>query len=105
MACGIYLDGHLPNQEEVDNMSVLGNIGVDAGLAGFFQDKPDYNREAWLKMCDKLINRTWMITDEGFFTESGYGDGCYDVYGIKNEAGLYTALEIRFCATCSATSL
>lgn len=96
MICGIYLDGKIPSTEECENMPVIGTIGVDAGMAGFFQDKPDYDSDAWFAMCDKLHNRTWLITDEGFFTESGYGDGSYKVYGIKNAEGLYTALEIRF---------
>lgn len=96
MACGIYLDGKIPPPGEWEQMPAIGTIGVDAGLAGFFQDKPDYDRDAWFAMCDKILNRTWLITDEGFFTESGYGDGSYTVYGIKNAEGLYTALEIRF---------
>ncbi|MBQ8806246.1 MAG: hypothetical protein IJZ68_07140 [Bacteroidaceae bacterium] len=96
MICGIYLEGNKPNPEEWGNMPIIGTIGVDAGLAGFFQDKPDYDRDAWFEMCDKLLNKSWMITEEGFFTESGYGDGSYNVHGVKNEAGLYTALEIRF---------
>lgn len=96
MACGIYLDGKMPAPAEWEKMPVIGNIGVDAGMAGFFQDKPDYDRNAWFALCDKLHNKSWMILPEGFFTNSGYGDGSYEVYGIKNEAGLYTALEIRF---------
>lgn len=96
MACGIYLDGKIPPPGEWEKMAAIGTIGVDAGMAGFFQDKPDYDRDAWFAMCNKLHNRTWLITKEGFCTESGYGDGSYTVYGIKNAEGLYTALEIRF---------
>lgn len=96
MICAIYLDGKIPSQEEWESMSIIGNIGVDAGLAGFFQNKPNYSNEEWLALCDKIANKSWYITDEGFFTESGYGDGSYYVYGRKNNAGLYTALEIRF---------
>lgn len=96
MTCGIYLDGKIPSPAEWHSMPVIGNIGVDAGMAGFFQDKPDYDSDAWFALCDKLTNKSWMITDEGFFTNSGYGDGSYDVHGIKNADGLYTALEIRF---------
>ena len=36
---GIYLDGVIPCQKE---MKEIGSIGVDAGLAGFFHNKPDY---------------------------------------------------------------
>ena len=96
MVCGIYLDGHIPSAGEWNDMENIGQIGVDTGLAGFFQDKPNYNCDEWLAMCDKLRNKSWMIAEEGFFTNSGYGDGSYNVYGIKNAEGLFTALEIRF---------
>lgn len=96
MICGIYLNDAIPSPEELKSMPLIGTIGVDAGLAGFFQDKPDYDQDAWFAMCDKLRNKTWLITDEGFFTNSGYGDGSYAVHGIKNADGLFTALEIRF---------
>ena len=36
---GIYLDGIIPSQK---SMKLLGSIGVDAGLAGFFMNKPVY---------------------------------------------------------------
>lgn len=85
----------------------VANIGVDAGLAGFFADKPDFNDEQWHQLCN------WMFGDEnknfyikrfdndtdGFWTSSGYGDGCYDVYAIRNLVKgklKITALEIRF---------
>lgn len=38
---GIYLDGVIPCQKE---MKKIGDIGVDAGLAGFFHNKPDYEQ-------------------------------------------------------------
>ena len=41
---GIYLDGKIPKQSA---MKTIGEIGVDAGLAGFFFDKPDYDNAAW----------------------------------------------------------
>lgn len=39
---GIYLDGVIPCQKD---MKEIGSIGVDAGLAGFFHNKPDYAPE------------------------------------------------------------
>jgi hypothetical protein len=78
-------------------MSVVGTICVDAGMAGFFQNKPDYDGDDWFEFCDKFnSNNSWLITNEGFCTESGLGDGVYQVWGLKNKEGLYTALEIRF---------
>ena len=58
----------------------VGSAPVDAGLCGFFINKPDYDDEAWMKFCDNLDNDVNTYhTDEGFFTSSGYGDGEYDI--------------------------
>lgn len=62
-----------------------GTVGVDAGLCGFFVNKPDYDDDAWDKFCDDLEEidkggcKNIYHTDEGFFTSSGYGDGTYTV--------------------------
>lgn len=46
---GIYHNGNIPKQNQ---MIKLGEIGVDAGLAGFFHDKPDYDDTQWSAFCD-----------------------------------------------------
>ena len=62
-----------------------GTVGVDAGLCGFFVNKPDYDDEMWSRFCDELEEidkggcKNIYHTDEGFFTSSGYGDGTYTV--------------------------
>lgn len=89
---GIYLDGIVPN---VKLMEEIGEIGVDAGLAGFFMNKPDYNDEEWDDFCDSIRNGNAWIRDEGFFSSSGYGDGSYPVYAYKIDNEI-VALEIRF---------
>ena len=91
--CGIYLGGDLIPEEKFEE---IGTIGVDSGLAGFFQDKPDYGDTQWEKFCDNCDGKDYMIVDEGFFTETGYGDGGYPVFAAKNENGEIVALEIRF---------
>ena len=48
---GIYLDGIMPN---VKLMKQIGSIGVDAGLAGFFMNKP---------VCDRLVHH--VLSDGG----------------------------------------
>lgn len=90
---GIYLDGVIPTQKD---FTEVGSIGVDAGLAGFFENKPNYSDSEWSNFCDALKdgNRAW-ITDAGFFSESGYGDGCYGVY-TKATDDVITSVEIRF---------
>lgn len=89
---GIYLDGIIPPQR---SMVRIGSIGVDAGLAGFFMNKPDYNIYEWREFCDSIRNGDAWIKEEGFFSSSGYGDGCYDVYASKVKDEI-VALEIRF---------
>lgn len=93
---GIYFGGIIPRQE---SMVQLGYIGVDSGLAGFFEDKPDYTDAEWDAFCERINsdrkNAAW-IMGNGFFSESGYGDGAYPVYAHKNKDGKVTALEVRF---------
>lgn len=66
-----------------------------AGLAGFFHNKPDFDDEAWSCFCDKVANGDVWLDDTGFYSSSGYGDGCYGVFANKKN-GEITALEIRF---------
>lgn len=65
---------------ELESMDKIGSIGVDAGMAGFFNDKPDFNDDEWDKLCDKVNKgNAWCLYD-GIFSSSGYGDGSYEVY-------------------------
>ena len=89
---GIYLDGFIPRQKE---MKEIGSIGVDAGLAGFFHSKPDYSDIEWSKFCDRVCRGDAWITENGFCSTSGYGDGGYGVYAYQQD-GEIAALEIRF---------
>lgn len=62
---------------------MIGEIEVDAGLAGFFTDKPDFSDEEWYEFCDKLGRaQCWEAYFDGkfgFFSSSGWGDGSYPV--------------------------
>lgn len=89
---GIHLKG-----SDVRVFEKIGEIGVDAGMAGFFENKKDYTDDEWIDLCGS-INRDEMsrIRDDGFFSNSGYGDGCYPVYAAKNSDGEVVALEIHF---------
>lgn len=89
---GIYLDGIIPAQK---SMKEIGSIGVDAGLAGFFHNKPDYDDAAWKGFCDRIHNGDAWMTEDGFYSFSGYGDGGYGVYAAEQN-GEVVGLEIRF---------
>lgn len=72
------------------------SIDVDAGMAGFFHDKPDYTDEEWKALCEMTRTQEgpW-LTDDGFFSFSGDGDGTYSVMA-QTENGEIVALEIEF---------
>lgn len=99
---GIYLNGAIPPQK---TMIEEKQIGVDAGLAGFFMKKPDYTDEQWDDFCNIVCEKNcskdaWIFNDRintvGFFSTSGYGDGVYPVYVARNPKGEIYAAEIRF---------
>lgn len=89
---GIYHNGIVPHQKA---MKKIGSIGVDAGLAGFFHKKPDYDDRAWSKFCKKLRDDNVWLSEKGFYCSSGFGDGVYPVYAFKHGRE-NVALEIRF---------
>jgi len=82
--------------EKADSFTMIGSIGVDAGMAGFFNDKPDYTDAEWDKFCHMVEgNESAWLLDEGFCSNSGYGDGGYNVYaGYKD--GKFTEAYIDF---------
>ncbi|MCD7888111.1 MAG: DUF4241 domain-containing protein [Clostridiales bacterium] len=90
---GIYHDGKLPEREAMEK---IGDIGVDAGLAGFFHEKPDFSDEEWGDFCNRIGMGHVFLEEDSFFSSSGYGDGMYPVYAAKDGAGQIVALEICF---------
>lgn len=77
------------------------SIGVDAGLCGFYNHKPDFEADgAWNEFCDSLqhFSDTYCTCDikpYGITVSSGFGDGCYRLYAQKDK-GEIVALELRF---------
>lgn len=68
----------------------IGRVGVDAGLCGFYNHKPDFTEdEKWMKFCSNLKsfpyvhNITCDIKPYGITVSSGFGDGYYDVFAYK----------------------
>lgn len=88
----IYL-GEVPDEKDLVQ---IGSIGVDAGLAGFFNNKPDYDQDAWNDFCNAISGKSWRIFEDGFFSRSGEGDGMYNVYAEKDKNGEIVSLEIAF---------
>ena len=78
----------------------VGIIGVDSGLAGFFNHKIEYDNNGWSELCNRLAlkedKKCWINFDNGFFSESGWGDGAYSVYEIRNNDKQTIALKIVF---------
>lgn len=84
----IMYEGFKPNHfmwREVD-----ADIGVDAGLCGFYNHKKDYDDEEWSYFCDNLTNLeeyeflTCFLQDNGITVSSGFGDGSYKLYEAYN---------------------
>ena len=83
----------------------IGEICVDSGLAGFYEEKPDFTDDDWSEFCDTIHDNypTIYLHDRelggrlyGFTVSSGYGDGVYPVYATKNSKGQVVGLEIYF---------
>ena len=78
----------------IEEMEYIGNIGVDAGLAGFFNNKPDFSDKEWYDLCNKVENgHAWNLYN-GIFSYSGYGDGGYNVYA-NEERNAFTIVFIE----------
>lgn len=88
---GIYLNGTIPAK-----MKYIGSIGVDSGLAGFFDRKDDYNDDQWEVLCKQANSADSFLRDDGFVSTSGCGDGSYPVYASVGNDGGYNAVELRF---------
>lgn len=97
-----YLATH-PNADSVfefKNWEYVGEIGVDSGMAGFFQDKPNFSNAEWSDLCNSIDWKKNAYLENsgkpngwrGFWTGTN-SDGGYPVYGIQ-ENGRYVALAI-----------
>lgn len=74
--------------------------GVDAGLLGYFDNKPDFTDEEWENLCNSINWKDKYVIDkyngrDGFFTSSGYGDGAYEVV-VYEHNGENVAIETLF---------
>lgn len=89
------------------------SVFVDAGLCGFFDNKPDYksdnfgnlgkydklNPKTWGQVCDLVRNKEFAVLSYGAFSSSGIGDGSYPIYiwyGNDPTSVDVVAAELRF---------
>ncbi|MCM1322899.1 MAG: DUF4241 domain-containing protein [Acetobacter sp.] len=91
---------------------IEGEVGVDAGLAGFFEDKPNYDRNEEDDAWEDIINMPEFKEDcyptvveahkdnpfkcEGICVSSGLGDGGYYVRQLLNKNKCLCGYSIRF---------
>lgn len=77
-----------------EDMERIGTIGVDAGMAGFFNNKPDFDDKEWSDFCNKTYDgEAWNFCN-GIFSQSGYGDGEYEVFA-NEERNAFTIVFIE----------
>lgn len=102
-----------------------GSFGVDSGQFGFFDnehyrkadsvktmkkydfggdyltDESDPDGEEWYHACCELTlgPESWGVLPNGVVSSSGFGDGSYGVYGLKNDQGEYVAFQVVFIET------
>jgi len=108
----LYLVHEDYNPEELNFVEIPDlDAGVDAGVCGFFEDKPNYDDDNWDKLCD---NEFEMAGDSkgypnygiatldnnfkciGVWSESGYGDGGYPVYTASDKSGYVIGMMIEY---------
>ena len=82
---------------------IVAYIGVDAGLAGFFENKPDYDDKAWDAICDYLDGKNVYVAEKenpfkcvGICSDSGYGDGEYAVVRLHDVEGHWVGYRIIY---------
>jgi len=97
---GVYLDGEVP---ETGWEHLEGEVGVDSGLAGVYVRKKNFTDDEWSEFCN-MVNQghAWVHHRNfggyltGFTTSSGYGDGGYPAFVVRNEEDDCIAIEIVF---------
>lgn len=79
------------------------DIGVDAGVCGVFEDKPDYGDDAWGDVCDEMDMLNYGIAKPdnafkcvGAWSSSGYGDGGYTAVVGYNENAEVVQITIEY---------
>ena len=90
-------EGYQLNQDDMQYWDNL-HIGVDSGMCGFFENKPDYSSEEWNEICEAFDENDYKLEfKEGVAIQSGWGDGTYfPTEWASVGKGTY-ALAVQFC--------
>ena len=93
---------HSPKVNEDAWECISQDIGVDAGMCGFYHNKPDFDDDnSWTDFWQNakhLPGNRWLTCDVkpyGVTVSSGFGDGVYPLYQYK-ENGEVVALKVEF---------
>jgi hypothetical protein len=64
----------------------------------YLTDGNDRDGEEWYHACCELTlgPDSWGVLPNGVVSSSGFGDGSYAVYGLKNDGGEYVAFKVVF---------
>lgn len=93
---GNKLENILPDFDVFD----MAEVGVDAGLCGFYNHKSDFTEdEEWDKFwqtLEKYDGNDCDVKPNGATVSSGFGDGCYPVYKLTNNNGEIVGLRLDF---------
>lgn len=98
---------HFDFKNKILESESVGYIGVDSGQTGFFDfhffrenesgEFGDLNSFYGLACSITLSpKQAGVIKKRGVVSSSGFGDGCYEVYVSKNEAGKIVAASVFF---------
>lgn len=85
-------------------------VGVDAGVCGFFDGKPNYTDDEWQDICewfkhesDNFERPNMSVVDPstpfkcyGVVTSSGYGDGSYECFVKRESNGYIVGLKLVY---------
>lgn len=90
-------------QTAVKYQKLSADIGVDAGVCGVFEDKPDYGNSDWNGICDALDYKNYGLATptssfhcEGAWSSSGYGDGSYEASVGYNADGEIVEITVNY---------
>lgn len=78
----------------------MAEIGVDAGLCGFYNHKNNFTEdEAWenfWQTLNKYEGKDCDVKPNGVTVSSGFGDGCYPLYKLLNNNDEIVGLRLDF---------